>query len=213
MLCRFLINLNRSVLLGEFYMQSLKGILFNQFATEGLNLLVEELQTNYKPKKGRRFHHDNITYEISRPAINDGAMEFEISSKIPQDELESKKEMKTYFKEIQSIINKGKNKPASIQMENIVWDSKKDSEKERAYVKLLYSYSFDELFDDKEIEKRHKSINQGSSKEDLPDISGVYTVQGKLALAMVRERIQELGKENIKNFIEANKKVREKLKK
>jgi len=194
-------------------MQSLKGILFNQFATEGLNLLVEELQTSYKPKKGRRFHHNNITYEISRPAINDGAMEFEISSKIPQDELESKKEMKTYFKEIQSIINKGKNKPASIQMENIVWDSKKDSEKEREYVKLLYSYSFDELFDDKEIEKRHKSINQGSSKEDLPDISGVYTVQGKLALAMVRERIQELGKENIKNFIEANKKVREKLKK
>ena len=194
-------------------MQSLKGILFNQFATEGLNLLVEELQTSYKPKKGRRFHHNNITYEISRPAINDGAMEFEISSKIPQDELESKKEMKTYFKEIQSIINKGKNKPASIQMENIVWDSKKDSEKEREYVKLLYSYPFDELFDDKEIEKRHKSINQGSFKEELPDISGVYTVQGKLALAMVRERIQELGKENIKNFIEANKKVREKLKK
>ena len=194
-------------------MQSLKGILFNQFATEGLNLLVEELQTNYKPKKGRRFHHDNITYEISRPAIKDGAMEFEISSKIPQDELESKKEMKTYFKEIQSIINKGKNKPASIEMENIVWDSKKDSEKERDYVKLLYNYPFEELFDDREIEKRYKAITQGSSKEDLPDIPGVYTVQGKLALAMVREKTQELGMENIKNFIEANKKVREKLKK
>ncbi len=212
MRCRFLINLKRSVL-GEFYMQSLKGILFNQFATEGLNLLVEELQASYKPKKGRRFHHNNITYEISRPAINDGAMEFEISSKIPQDELESSKEMKTYFKEITSIIKKGKNKPASIEMENIVWDSKKDSEKEREYVKLLYNYPFAKLFDDKEIEKRYKNITQGSSQEDLPDISGVYTVQGKLALAMVREKTQELGKENIKNFIEANKKVREKLKK
>jgi len=194
-------------------MPSLKGILFNQFASEGLNLLVEELQASYKPKKGRRFHHNNITYEISRPEIKGKSMEFEISSKIPQDELESKKEMEKYFKDIQNIIKKGKHKPISIEMENILWDSKKDSEKERDYVKLLYSYPFEDLYDDKEIEKRYQSISQGGSKEKLPDVPGVYTVQGKLALAMVREKIQELGMANIQNFIAANQKVREKLKK
>lgn len=194
-------------------MPSLKGILFNQFASEGLNLLVEELQASYKPKKGRRFHHDNITYEISRPEIKGKSMEFEISSKIPQDELESKKEMEKYFKDIQDIIKKGKHKPISIEMENILWDSKKDSEKERDYVKLLYSYPFEDLYDDKEIEKRYQSISQGGSKEKLPDVPGVYTVQGKLALAMVREKIQELGMANIQNFIAANQTVREKLKK
>lgn len=194
-------------------MPSLKGILFNQFASEGLNLLVEELQASYKPKKGRRFHHNNITYEISRPEIKGKSMEFEISSKIPQDELESKKEMEKYFKDIQNIIKKGKHKPISIEMENILWDSKKDSEKARDYVKLLYSYPFEDLYDDKEIEKRYQSISQGGSKEKLPDVPGVYTVQGKLALAMVREKIQELGMANIQNFIAANQKVREKLKK
>ena len=194
-------------------MPSLKGILFNQFAGEGLNLLVEELQASYKPKKGRRFHHNNITYEISRPEIKGKSMEFEISSKIPQDELESKKEMEKYFKDIQDIIKKGKHKPISIEMENILWDSKKDSEKERDYVKLLYSYPFEDLYDDKEIEKRYQSISQGGSKEKLPDVPGVYTVQGKLALAMVREKIQELGMANIQNFIAANQTVREKLKK
>ncbi|TDJ48681.1 MAG: hypothetical protein E2O44_07405 [Nitrospina sp.] len=194
-------------------MPSLKGILFNQFASEGLNLLVEELQASYKPKKGRRFHHNNITYEISRPEIKGKSMEFEISSKIPQDELESKKEMEKYFKDIKNIIKKGKSKPISIEMDNILWDSKKDSEKEREYVKLLYSYPFEDLYDDKEIEKRYQSITQGGSKEKLPDVPGVYTVQGKLALAMVREKIQELGMANIQNFIAANQKVREKLKK
>lgn len=194
-------------------MPSLKGILFNQFASEGLNLLVEELQTSYKPKKGRRFHHNNITYEIGRPAIKDKSMEFEISSKIPQDELASKKEMGKYFEEIQKIIEMGDSKPASIEMENILWDSKKDSEKEREYVKLLYSYSFEDLYDNKEIEKRYQSISQGGSKEKLPEVPGVYTVQGKLALVMVRETIHELGMKNIQSFIEANQKVRAKLKK
>ena len=45
-------------------MPSLKGLLFNQFAAEGLSALVEEMQSEYTTKKGRRFNHENITYEI-----------------------------------------------------------------------------------------------------------------------------------------------------
>jgi len=36
-------------------MPTLKGLLFNQYATEGLSALVEEMQSKYSAKKGRRF--------------------------------------------------------------------------------------------------------------------------------------------------------------
>ena len=74
-------------------MPTLKGLLFNQYAAEGLAALVEEMQSSYTAKKGRRFNNDNITYEISRPALKGNAIEFEISSKIPEDELKTPKEM------------------------------------------------------------------------------------------------------------------------
>ena len=51
-------------------MPTLKGLLFNQYAAEGLSLLVEELQSKYTAKKGRRFNHNNVTYEISRSSLN-----------------------------------------------------------------------------------------------------------------------------------------------
>ena len=46
-------------------MPTLKGLLFNQFAAEGLTSLVEEMQSKYTAKKGRRFNHDNITGNCS----------------------------------------------------------------------------------------------------------------------------------------------------
>jgi len=64
-------------------MASLKGILFNQYAGEGLSQLIEELQSKYKPIKGRRFNQNDITFEISRTVLHDNSLEFEISSKIP----------------------------------------------------------------------------------------------------------------------------------
>ena len=189
-------------------MASLKGILFNQYAGEGLSQLIEELQSKYKPKKGRRFNQNDITYEISRPVLRDNSLEFEISSKIPQDELSSEKEMQSYFKAIKKIINAQKKKPTSIERENIIWDSKKETEKEREYVKLHYSYPLEDLYDDKEILKRCKDLEEGSAKESLPDIPGGFTTPGKIALLMVREKIQEFGRNHITILIEANKKVR-----
>jgi hypothetical protein len=194
-------------------MANLKGILFNQYAGEGLNHLIEELQDKYKPKKGRRFHHNNITYEISRPVLNENCLEFEISSKIPQDELPTEKDLKTYFQEIKKVVKSQKKKPLSLEMENIIWDSKKETEKEREYVKLLYSYPLEDLYDDKEIVKRSQAIAEGSSKETLPDIPGGFTTPGKIALMMVREKIQEYCGNHVATLIAANKTVQEKLKK
>jgi hypothetical protein len=189
-------------------MASLKGIMFNQYAGEGLSQLIEELQSKYKPKKGRRFNQSDITYEISRPVLHDNSLEFEISSKIPQDELISEKETENYFRAIKKIINAQRKKPTSIERENIVWDSKKETEKKREYVKLHYNYSLEDLYDDKEILKRCKDLEAGSAKEALPDIPGGFTTPGKIALLMVREKIQEFCRNHITILIEANKKVR-----
>jgi len=189
-------------------MASLKGLLFNQYAGEGLSQLIEELQSKYKPKKGRRFNQNDITYEISRPVLHDNSLEFEISSKIPQDELSTEKEMQAYFLAIKKIINAQKKKPTSIERENIIWDSKKETEKEREYVKLHYSYPLEDLYDDKEILKRIQALESGPDKEALKKVPGGFTAPGKIALLMVREKIQEFCRNHITILIEANKKVR-----
>ncbi len=192
-------------------MSNLKGILFNQFANEGLSLLVKEMQSKYKPKKGRRFNHNNITYEIGRPTLKEDHLQFELSSKIPQDEILNQKEMTSYFNDIKKILSKEKDPPLSVEMENIVWDSKKDREKERDYVKVIYSYPLDDLYDNKEVMKRYESINAGGKeKKDLPEVPSVYTTPGKLVLTLIRENMQGFAREHVNTLIQANKKVRDK---
>ena len=189
-------------------MATLKQILFSQFAGDGLTQLIGETQKMYTPKKGRRFNHENITYEISRPGVVENNLEFEISSKIPQDELKDDKNMSGYFNKIKKILSKTKNKPVSIEMENIVWDSKKDTEKERDYVKLLYSYPLGDLYSNKEVMARFEKITTSEASGSLPDSSGALTPQGKIVLQIVQETVQSFARENIDQLINANKQVR-----
>ena len=193
-------------------MPTLKGLLFNQYAAEGLSLLVEELQSKYTAKKGRRFNHNNVTYEISRSSLNQGAIEYEISSKIPEDEIKNPKEMQAYFQRIKKILSKGKLKPESIEMENIVWDSKKETEKKRDYVKLLYKFSLDDLFDDKVVAENHENIKAGKADPKVPQSSSAFTMAGNVVLATVRDTIQNIGRDNVNSLIEANKDVKAGLK-
>ena len=193
-------------------MPTLKGLLFNQYAAEGLVALVEEMQSSYTAKKGRRFNNDNITYEISRPALKGNAIEFEISSKIPEDELKTPKEMQTYFDQMKKILAKSKNKPASIERENIVWDSKKETEKKRDYVKLQYRFPLDDLFDDKVVAKRHEKVMSGEVDPSMPDSSSAFTKAGKVVLGVVRETMQQRGKDSLAELMEVNKKVKASLK-
>ena len=189
-------------------MPTLKGLLFNQYAAEGLSLLVEELQSKYTAKKGRRFNHNNVTYEISRSSLNQGAIEYEISSKIPEDEIKNPKEMQAYFQQIKKILSKGKLKPESVEMENIVWDSKKETEKKRDYVKLLYKFSLDDLFDDQVVAENHKNIMAGQADPKVPQSSSAFTMAGNVVLATVRDTIQNIGRDNVNSLIEANKDVK-----
>jgi hypothetical protein len=189
-------------------MPTLKGLLFNQFAAEGLSALVEEMQSSYTTKKGRRFNHNNVTYEISRPALKGNTIEFEISSKIPEDEIKTPKAMESYFDQMKKTISKGKNKPKSIERENIVWDFKKETEKKRDYVKLLYSYPLDDLFDNKVVAKRHEKVVSGQADPITPDSSSAFTTAGRVVLGVVRETIQQLGKDSLTELMEVNKKVK-----
>jgi hypothetical protein len=193
-------------------MPTLKGLLFNQYAAEGLSALVEEMQSSYTAKKGRRFNNDNITYEISRPALKSNAIEFEISSKIPEDELKTPKEMQSYFDQMKKKLAKIHNKPESIERENIVLDSKKGTEKKRDYVKLQYRFALDDLFDDKVVAKRHEKVISGEVDPSMPDSSSAFTKAGNVVLGVVRETMQQRGKDSLLELMEVNKKVKASLK-
>ena len=193
-------------------MASMKGILFSQHASEGLNKLVSEMQKTYTLKKGRRFNHSKITYEVSRPVLRDNMMEFEISSKIPEDEIKDSKQMQSYFQGIKKSIPVKDNNPVSVEMENIVWDSKKETEKERDYVKLLYRYPLDALFSEDVISKEYEKVSANTSKKGTVDSPRAFTAQGNIVLACVEETIQDLGRKHIESLIKANEKIRSNIK-
>jgi len=104
---------------------NLKEIYFKQYADIGLNSQLSVFQKKYKPKKGRRFNDKNITYEIGQTKIAENSIEFEISSKIPQDELKSIEGMKKYFESVKKDLLKTPHKPVSVKRENIIWDADK----------------------------------------------------------------------------------------
>ena len=190
-------------------MATLKGILFSKYVDKGLNSLLEELQKKYGEKKGRRFNYNNITYEVSRSSLVDENIQFEISSKIPQDELKDRKDMKGYFTKIKKLATKFNKKPIAVEMENIIIDTKKNTEKKRDYVKLLYSYPLDELYSEKEILKKTKGMKHQAQGEILPsEASGALTQQGNLALQLVKESIQSLARQNIEALLDANNKIK-----
>ncbi|MBT5869535.1 MAG: hypothetical protein HOH38_11920 [Nitrospinaceae bacterium] len=193
-------------------MPTLKGLLFNQYATEGLSALVEEMQSSYTAKKGRRFNHDSITYDISRPYLKDNTIEFEISSKIPENEIKDPKVMQAYFEQIKKVLSKGKNTPVSVEMENIVWDSRKDTEKKRNYVKLKYQCPLDDLFDNDVVTKRHEKVVSGQADSAIPDTASAFTPAGKVVLAVVRDTMQQFGKDCLVKLMDANGQVKASLK-
>ena len=193
-------------------MSTLKGLLFNQYAAEGLTSLVEELQSKYTAKKGRRFNYNNVTYEVSRPTLSEGNIEYEISSKIPENEIKTPKEMQAFFKQVKKFVSKGKFKPESMEMDHIDLGLKNDAEKKRDYVKLLYKLQLDELFDDEEVAKRHKNIREGGKDQDVPHSASTFTATGNVVLADVRDTMKNIARDNINNLIDANKKTKEALK-
>ncbi len=191
----------------------LKDQMFSQFATNGLTGLLKEYQTKYTPKKGMRFNKSNITYEIGIPKVTDSSIEYEISSKIPQDEVPDQKKKESYFKKVKQIALKEKDKPVSAEMENIVLDAEKDTEKKREYVKLVYSYPFKTLYDEKKILKEAESIKGSPQEEKILKIPGIMTIMGKLVLISLSENLTKMARNNIEIFIKANETVKKEMSK
>ena len=189
----------------------LKNILFLEYAVVGLNEQLKTLQNKYKLKKGRRFNDKNITYEIGVPKIIEDNIEFEVSSKIPQDELSSKERMKQYFDAVKGLLLKSNYKPASVKMENIIWDADKDTEKSRDYVKVNYRMGLQDLYSENEIAKQAEKLRKNPDKYNFPRVPGITSLQGRILLYAIKENINKKGGETILSFIEVNEKIRTKL--
>ena len=84
-------------------MANFKQQFFLQFASLGLAELIADYRTRYEPKKGDRFNVEGITYEIGPASMSHAGIEFEVSSKIPQDELPSKADMVKYFEAVKDL--------------------------------------------------------------------------------------------------------------
>ena len=119
--------------------------------------------------------------------------------------------MQSYFTQIKKVLEKGKNKPVSIEMENIVWDSRKDTEKKRDYVKLQYQCPLDDLFDNDVVSKQHEKVMSGKD-DSIPDSPSAFTKAGSIVLANVRESMLQFGKGSLVKLMDANKQIKSSLK-
>ncbi len=193
-------------------MTTLRQQLFQEFAQVGLDETLAEFRRKYQVKKGERFNCKGITYEIGPAVLAEGGIEFEISSKIPQDELTKNMTQDAYFKEVKKLVSGKKKKPHAIEKENIVREMGGDEVKERDYVKLTYLFQEKELFNSKEIAKRASSID-AKEAQSIEEIPGVQTIAGRLVLTAIRDCLRDASKETMEHLIEANEKVRQKIKK
>ena len=123
-------------------MSNFRQQLFHQFASQGLATSIDAFKTQYQPKKENRFNLDGITYEIGPARLDGDSITFEISSKIPQDELDDREDFASYFSAIQDFLKQDAKQPAAIDMENIVQEVGGDETKVVAAVLLFRALTF-----------------------------------------------------------------------
>ncbi len=196
-------------------MSSLQAQLFERTASVSLKRLTKDMQKRYEPKKGDRFNVKGITYEIGPPKFVDAdrAIRFEISSKIPGEELPESCDHANYFEQIEQR-NESSKKPVSADMENIVRETRDQERKERDYVKLTYQYADRELYEEEDILRDVGEIARGEGERRMPPpVPGVPTLAGRLILERVEASLYDAARENVESLIDANQKVRSELQK
>ena len=190
-------------------MSGFRQQLFHQFVANGVTNCIESFKTQYEAKRENRFHLDGITYEVSAPAIDGDAIELEISSKIPQDDLE-RDEFTNYFTAIGEFLADDAKRPEDMDMENIVQqDADGESTKERDYVRLRYRYGFDEMYDNDTIAERIAAVQKDPDANPLPEIANVNTLAGRVVLACVEDFMRQEATARMQRLIEANQEVRQ----
>lgn len=190
-------------------MSGFRQQLFHQFVANGVTSCIESFKTQYEAKRENRFHLDGITYEVSAPAINGDAIELEISSKIPQDDLD-RDEFTNYFTAIGEFLAGDTKRPEDMDMENIVQqDADGESTKERDYVRLRYRYGFEEMYDNDTIAERIAAAQKDPEAYALPEIPNVNTLAGRVVLACVEDFMRQEATARMQRLIEANQEVRQ----
>ena len=190
-------------------MANFRQQLFLQFASQGLQDSIEAFQTTYQPKKENRFHLDEITYEIGAAKLNGDAIEFEISSKIPQDEMADRDDFVAYFTAIKTFLADDSTQPDEIDMDNIVQDLIGEEAKERDYVRLLYRYAFAAMYDDAAVGADVVRVQQGTAAHTIPDVPNVNTLAGRVVLVHVGDFTRQEATTRMQRLIEANQAVRQ----
>jgi hypothetical protein len=192
-------------------MANFKQQFFQQFASLGLTELIAEYRTRYEPKKGDRFNVDGITYEIGPATISPQGIEFEVSSKIPQDELPSKADTVKYFEAVKVLMLQVGRVPLSIDMENIVREISEEETKERDYVKLRYCLAEHTLYDDNMVSAELKRLQEQPAALKPPEIPGVNTVAGRIVLSFLKQNVQGHARTIMDELIKANKEIRQQM--
>jgi hypothetical protein len=190
-------------------MANFRQQLFQEFASKGIAASIEAFNTKYQPKKDSRFNIDGITYESGPARLNEDHIEFEISSKIPQDELTDRADFDSYFSAIKDRLENDTKRPTDIGMDNIVHDIGGEETKERDYVRLLYRYRFDELYTNEQIAAEMARIQQDPTRRQLPEIPNVNTLAGRVLLLCVEDFMQQEATDRMQRLIEANQQVRQ----
>lgn len=189
-------------------MATLRDQVFKEYAQMGVNETIASFRSKFQVKKGDRFNFQGITYEIGPPSVGQGEIEFEISSKIPQDELSGAMTLDVYFKEVKKLMGRRGKKPFAIDKENIVREVGDDEVKERDYVKLKYRYEDSELYETKAIVEQSTAMDE-KELSSLPIIPGVQTVVGRLVLLAIRDGLKAASHETMDRLMEANEQVRQ----
>ena len=190
-------------------MTTFRQQLFHQFASQGLVASVEAFNAQYQPKKDNRFNVDGITYEIGPARLNEDSITFEISSKIPQDELDEREDFTGYFVAIQDCLKHDAKLPEASDMENIVQEVGGDETKERDYVRLRYRYAFHEMYSDAAIAAEIARVQQDPSRRPVPEITNVNTLAGRVVLLCVEDFMHQETTARMQRLIEANQEVRQ----
>ena len=190
-------------------MANFRQQLFHQFASQGLAVSIEAFKAQYQQKKENRFNCDGITYEIGPARLNGDYITFEISSKIPQDELDDREDFASYFAAIQDFLKNDTKQPEAADMENIVQEVGGEEIKERDYVRLRYSYEFHEMYSDAAIKAEIARVQKDPSARPVPEISNVNTLAGRVVLLCVEDFMQQEATARMQRLIEANQEVRQ----
>jgi hypothetical protein len=192
-------------------MANFKQQFFLQFASLGLTDLIADYRNRYEPKKGDRFNVEGITYEIGPAKMTQAGIEFEVSSKIPQDELPSKADMMKYFEAVKTWMQRSGRVPLSIDMENIIREISEEETKERDYVKLRYCLAEHSLYNNTLVNAELKRLQEHPGEGKLPDIPGVNTAAGRVVLNLLKHNVQQQAKAIMDDLIKANVETRQQV--